>query len=98
MEAQLAHLASLASRPHVILQIAPFGLAGSAPFRAFMTLLTFTDRSVIGYTESVEQGYVVRQDEIIRAWERDYHRLQVEALSTAATLDLICKAREELHL
>ncbi|WP_329565362.1 helix-turn-helix domain-containing protein [Kitasatospora sp. NBC_01266] len=97
MGAQLDHLVKLARRPHVIIQIAPFSLAEHIPFRAFMTLLTFPDRSVVGYTESVEQGYVVRGDETVRAWERAYHRLQVEALSKAASLDLICKAREELN-
>ncbi|KJK57398.1 helix-turn-helix domain-containing protein [Saccharothrix sp. ST-888] len=97
MRAQLEHLAEAAARPDVVLQVAPFELAEHAPFRALLTLLTFADRSVVGYTESVEQGYVVRKDETVRAWERAYDRLQVEALSRAASLDLIRKVREELH-
>ncbi|WP_328917952.1 MULTISPECIES: helix-turn-helix domain-containing protein [unclassified Streptomyces] len=96
MREQLGHLSDLAARPNVITQVAPYSLAGNAPFRAFMTLLTFTDRSVIGYTESVEQGYVVRNEETVRAWEADYHRLQVEALSQAASMAMIRTAREEL--
>ncbi|WP_328914925.1 MULTISPECIES: helix-turn-helix domain-containing protein [unclassified Streptomyces] len=97
MRTQLDHLAEMASRPYVTLQVAPFTMAEHAPFRAFLTLLTFADRSVVGYTESVEQGYVVRDDETVRAWERAYDRLQVEALPRAATLEFIRKAREEQH-
>ncbi|KJS55399.1 hypothetical protein VM98_13240 [Streptomyces rubellomurinus subsp. indigoferus] len=96
MRAQLDHLAEMASRPHVIFQVAPFGAAEHVPFRAFVTLLTFADRSVVGYTESADHGFVVREDQTVRAWERDYDRLQVEALTRAATLDLIHKARKEL--
>ncbi|MDH6708880.1 hypothetical protein P3T27_005626 [Kitasatospora sp. MAA19] len=75
---------------------APFSLAEHAPFRAFVTLLTFADRSVVGYTESADHGFVVREDRTVRAWERAYDRLRVEALTRAASLDLIHKARKEL--
>lgn len=96
MAAQLDHLEKMASRPYVVLQVAPFSLAEHASFRAFVTLLTFADRSVIGYTESAEQGYVVRKDETVRTWEKTYDRLQVDALNRAASLELIRKIREEL--
>ncbi|MFE6871940.1 Scr1 family TA system antitoxin-like transcriptional regulator [Kitasatospora sp. NPDC057692] len=96
MRAQLDHLVLLAARPYVLLQVAPFSMAEHAPFRAFVTLLQFSDRSVVGYTESAEQGYVVRNDETVRTWEKAYDQVQVDALSRAASLELICKAREEL--
>lgn len=96
MRAQLEHLAEVAIRPHVIFQVAPFGLAEHVPFRSVVTLLTFADRSVVGYTESAEQGYVVREDKTVRTWERAYDRMRVEALTIAASLDLIHKARKEL--
>ncbi|MER7752515.1 helix-turn-helix transcriptional regulator [Kitasatospora sp. NPDC097643] len=96
MRAQLDHLADMASKPYVVFQVAPFELAEHAPFWAFVTLLTFADRSVVGYTESADHGFVVREDSTVRAWERAYDRLQVEALTRAASLDLIRKARKEL--
>ncbi|MEE1786068.1 helix-turn-helix transcriptional regulator [Streptomyces sp. SP17BM10] len=96
MRAQLDHLVEMMARPNVIFQVAPFGLAEQVPFRAVVTLLTFADRSVVGYTESAEQGYVVRDDRTVRMWERAYDRLQVEALATPATLELIHKVRKEL--
>ncbi|MEU9047084.1 MULTISPECIES: helix-turn-helix transcriptional regulator [unclassified Kitasatospora] len=96
MRSQLDHLVEMVMKPHVIFQVAPFAMAEHAPFRAFVTLLTFADRSVVGYTESADHGFVVREDKTVREWETAYHRLQVEALTRAASLDLIRKAREEL--
>ncbi|MET9617143.1 helix-turn-helix domain-containing protein [Kitasatospora indigofera] len=95
MVKQLQHLESMASRPNVIIQVAPFALAENAPFRVSMTLLTLADRSVLGYSESLERGFVARTTETVRVWERAYHQLVVEALSQAASLALIRKAREE---
>jgi transcriptional regulator with XRE-family HTH domain len=95
MAGQLAYLEELASRPNVILQVSPFALAEEAPFRVSMTLLGFAGRKVVGYSESLERGYVVRGPRTVTAWEDDYHRLQVEALSQAASLEVIRKAREE---
>ncbi|MFJ4186649.1 helix-turn-helix domain-containing protein [Kitasatospora sp. NPDC089509] len=92
MRAQLDFLAEMTARPYVIFQVAPFGLAEHAPFWSVVTLLTFADRSVVGYTESADHGYVVREDRTVKAWEKAYDRLQVEALPGAASLDLIRKA------
>ncbi|MDH6113921.1 transcriptional regulator with XRE-family HTH domain [Kitasatospora sp. MAP12-15] len=97
MGAQLDHLVALAARPQVIIQVAPFRMAELVPFTAVMTLLTFADRSVVGYAESADEGHVVRREKTISAWERAYHQLQVEALTQAASLTLISKAREELQ-
>ncbi|MEV7021781.1 helix-turn-helix transcriptional regulator [Kitasatospora sp. NPDC093558] len=96
MAEQLGHLAELTNRPNVIIQVSPFYLAEQAPFRVSMTLLGFTNRKVVGYSESLERGYVVRSPRTVTAWEDDYHRLQVEALSQTASLEMIRKAREEL--
>ncbi|MFJ6212127.1 Scr1 family TA system antitoxin-like transcriptional regulator [Streptomyces sp. NPDC092296] len=96
MAAQLDHLAQMAERPHVVLQIAPFTLTEPIPFSGFITLLTFPDRSVAGYTESAERGFVIRDAETVTSWERTYDRLQVEALSMTASLALIRDVRKDL--
>lgn len=85
----------MAEVPHVVLQVVPFALAEPVPFSGLVTLLTLPDRSVEGYTESAERGFVVRDTEAVASWERAYDRLQVEALSTAASLALIRNARED---
>ncbi|MGW2546873.1 helix-turn-helix domain-containing protein [Kitasatospora sp. NPDC001574] len=96
IQEQLDHLVALAMRPHIVLQVAPFSLLDPLPFSGFVTLLTFPDRTVAGYTESADRGFVVRDSETVTSWERAYDRLQVEALSIAATLDLIRDTRKDL--
>jgi hypothetical protein len=96
MARQLDHLVHMAERPHVLLQIVPFSLPEPVPFSGLVTLLTFRDRAVEGYTESAERGFVIRESETVVQWERAYDRLQAEALSTAASLALIRDAREDM--
>ncbi|MFG2692441.1 helix-turn-helix domain-containing protein [Kitasatospora sp. NPDC048407] len=96
MAAQLAHLEELAERPNVVLQIAPFDLAEAVPFLRPVVLLTLPDRSVIGYAESQARGHVERNRDIVAAWSRRYDLLQVECLSSVASLAMIRAAREGL--
>ncbi|GAA1270752.1 helix-turn-helix transcriptional regulator [Kitasatospora nipponensis] len=97
MSSQFKYLEELAERPNVILQVAPYSLGEQAPFTMPVTLATLPDRSVLAYSESQQRGLLERGFETVRAWEKDYHRLQVEALPKAASLAMIRKAREELH-
>ncbi|KDN81729.1 helix-turn-helix domain-containing protein [Kitasatospora cheerisanensis] len=96
MAGQLAHLEELARRPNIVLQIAPFDLAETVPFRMPVTILTLPDRSVIGYAESQARGHVERNREVVAAWSRSYDLLQVECLSSAASLAMIRATREDL--
>ncbi|MGK4582340.1 helix-turn-helix domain-containing protein [Kitasatospora sp. HPMI-4] len=97
MADQLQFLTALAGRSSVIIQAAPFALAELAPFTLGVMLLTLPDRTVLGYSEAQQRGFLERTAETVRAWERDYHRLQVEALPQASSLAMIRAAREELH-
>ncbi|MGF1429296.1 helix-turn-helix domain-containing protein [Kitasatospora sp. LaBMicrA B282] len=96
MDRQLAKLEQLGSTPGVILQVAPFSMGEDRPFALPVHLLTLPDRSLIGYSESEGQGHLQRDSNILAAWDRNYHRLQVGALSEAASLDLVRAARKEL--
>ncbi|SOB78686.1 helix-turn-helix domain-containing protein [Streptomyces sp. 1331.2] len=91
MARQLAHLEDLASRPNITIQVAPFSLAEELPFTMVVTLLTLADRTLLAYSECQLRGFLARDTETARAWERDYHQLQVEALSKAASLEMIRK-------
>ena len=97
LHAQLRHLEELSQRPNIILQVAPFDLAERAPFTLAMTLLTLPDRTLLGYSESLQRGLLERDIPATRAWEKGYDRFQVEALSRAASLDMIRAVREEMH-
>ncbi|SDT82262.1 hypothetical protein SAMN05216371_7056 [Streptomyces sp. TLI_053] len=96
MRGQLDHLVAMAKRPHIVLQVAPFSMVDPVPFSGFVTLLTFTDRTVAGCTGSADRRFVIRDSDTVTSWEGAYDRLQVEALSMAATLDLIHETRKEL--
>ncbi|QKW22436.1 helix-turn-helix transcriptional regulator [Kitasatospora sp. NA04385] len=97
MAAQLDHLVELSDRPNVTLQLAPYSLGEIVPFYMSVTLLTMADRSVLAYTESQHRGILTREIETVRPWERDYHRLQVEAHGTSASVAKISRLRKEDH-
>ncbi|MFI6850596.1 helix-turn-helix domain-containing protein [Kitasatospora sp. NPDC050467] len=93
---QLDHIADLAVRPNVTIQVAPFQLGENLPFKMPVTLLDLPDGSVVGYAESHARGHLERTRETVIAWEREYDQLVVEALPKAASLALIDKARKDL--
>ncbi|MFJ2777999.1 helix-turn-helix domain-containing protein [Kitasatospora sp. NPDC087315] len=95
MVEQFRHLEALAERPNVILQVAPFGLGERAPFMMAVYLLTLPTGTMLGYTESHQRGLLERERDTVIAWDRDYDRLQVEALSRADSLAMIRAVREE---
>ncbi|WP_051837414.1 helix-turn-helix domain-containing protein [Streptomyces sp. NRRL WC-3742] len=89
MARQLKHLEELAVRPNVTIQVAPFSLAEELPFTMVVTLLTMPDRTLLAYSECQLRGFLAREKALARAWERDYHQLQVEAPSKGASLEMI---------
>ncbi|MFE0462265.1 helix-turn-helix transcriptional regulator [Kitasatospora sp. NPDC058965] len=97
MVRQLQRLEELAERPNVVLQIAPYSLGAEHPFTHSIVLLSTPNRTLLGYTESAKRGYLERDPETVAAWATDYDRLQVEALSRAASLEVIREARKELE-
>ncbi|MFI1017422.1 Scr1 family TA system antitoxin-like transcriptional regulator [Streptomyces sp. NPDC020965] len=97
MADQLEHLAQQARAPHVTVQLVPFSMGHLRPLLLPVVLLTMRDRTVVGYTESASRGYLERDDNLIRAWERAYDHLQAGALSPAASLDLISAARKDFQ-
>ncbi|WP_371480787.1 helix-turn-helix domain-containing protein [Kitasatospora sp. NBC_00315] len=97
MAAQFQHLEALVERPDVIIQVAPFLLAEERPFAHPVYLLSLADGSMLGYTESHQRGFLERDTATVKAWARNYDRLQVGALSEAASLAMIREARKDHH-
>ncbi|MER7772224.1 Scr1 family TA system antitoxin-like transcriptional regulator [Kitasatospora sp. NPDC096140] len=90
MAEQLRRLESVADLPHVTLQIAPSSLGEDLPVTMPFTLLTRTDGTWMAYLETLQRGYVERDDENkIRSLARTYDWLQAQALSCADSLSLI---------
>ncbi|MGW4894373.1 helix-turn-helix domain-containing protein [Kitasatospora sp. NPDC004240] len=96
MAEQLEHLEELAERHRVVLQISPVARGERVPFTLPINLVTHQDGTMLGYTESHQRGLLERERDIVIAWDRDYDRLQVEALSTDDSVSMIRKARKEL--
>ncbi|MGW4805769.1 helix-turn-helix domain-containing protein [Kitasatospora sp. NPDC004272] len=95
MADQLRHLEELASLPHVTVQIAPFDIGERAPFRMSLVLLDLPGRVVVGYAESQARGHLERSRETVSTWSREYDLLQVESLSTVASLARARALRKE---
>jgi transcriptional regulator with XRE-family HTH domain len=93
---QLAKLESVAEQPRRIIQVAPYELGERCPFVLPVWLLTMPDRTVLGYTESHQRGFLERESDSVAAWEREYDWLQVDALSQANSLAMIQEVRKEL--
>ena len=97
MMRQLDHVARLAERPNITVQMAPLSLGELVPFTFPVVLLTLPDRSLIGYSETHARGYLERDATICAEWDREYDQLQVESLSTVASLARISTVREGLE-
>lgn len=89
MQAQLAYLTEFAELANTVLQIAPFDMGELRPFNLPVTVLTLPDRSLMSYAESVQRGYLERESTAVLPILTAYHQLQAEALSQAASVDLI---------
>ncbi|MFJ7907286.1 helix-turn-helix domain-containing protein [Kitasatospora sp. NPDC096204] len=98
MSQQLAHVEKLAQRPNYVVQVAPFDLGAHRPFMRSMSLLDLGDGTSLGYTETHQRGYLENDRAIVSAWAREYDLLQVEALSQAASLKMISKARRDFSV
>ncbi len=97
MARQLDHVTMLTERPNITVQTAPLTLGELVPFTFPVVLLTLPDRSVVGYSETNSRGYLERNSTTCAAWERDYDQLQVESLSTVASLAMISTVRKGLQ-
>ncbi|GHF92652.1 transcriptional regulator [Kitasatospora xanthocidica] len=97
MAGQLARLEELAALPNMTVQVAPISLGENRPFAHPVTILTMPNRSLLGYSETHQRGFLERDAETLAGWAREYDRLQVEALPLAASLELIRAVRREFE-
>ncbi|KOG90551.1 helix-turn-helix domain-containing protein [Streptomyces varsoviensis] len=91
---QMRRLVEFAELPNTVLQISPFDIGARRPFYLPVNLLTLPDRTVVAYAESQAQGHLDRESASVLPMLRSYHHLQAEALSQAASVDLINQTRK----
>ncbi|MDI3344025.1 helix-turn-helix transcriptional regulator [Streptomyces sp. AJ-1] len=94
MDAQFNRLIEFAEMPNTVLQVAPFDIGVRRPMTLPVTLLTMPDRSVMSYAESANRGHLERDSDAVLPLLTDYHQLQAEALTRAASVAMISQLRK----
>ncbi|MFE7468365.1 helix-turn-helix domain-containing protein [Streptomyces sp. NPDC057499] len=94
MDAQFARLVDFAELPNTVLQVAPFDIGVRRPMTLPVTVLTMPDRSLMSYAESANRGHLERDSASVLPILTDYHQLQAEALSRAASVAMINQLRK----
>lgn len=94
MDAQLWRLVEFAELPNTVLQVAPFDMGTRRPFNLPLYILTMPDRSLMSYAESAHRGGLERESTAVLPLLTDYHQLQAEALSQAASVAMINQLRK----
>ncbi|BAJ27075.1 putative transcriptional regulator [Kitasatospora setae KM-6054] len=97
MARQLLHLEALSARPNLVLQVAPYRLAQDRSLSHPVTILTLPNRALVGYTETLQRGYMVQDADTVSTWVGRYDRLQVNSLSQLDSSAFIREARKELE-
>ncbi|MFE7540133.1 helix-turn-helix domain-containing protein [Streptomyces platensis] len=94
MDAQFARLLEFAELPNTVVQVAPFAMGERRPFNQPLYVLTLPDRQLMSYAESAHRGHLERESTSVLPILTAYHQLQAEALSQAASVDMINQLRK----
>ncbi|MCH0540403.1 helix-turn-helix transcriptional regulator [Streptomyces sp. MUM 203J] len=95
MAAQLDHIATLAQRRRVVLQVLPWN-AATHPFTAMsLTFMEFDDEPPFVYTEGPYHGQILDDPGLVKRYRRAYDRLRAAALAPEASLAMIEQASED---
>jgi transcriptional regulator with XRE-family HTH domain len=96
MRAQLQRLIEVTDMPRTFLQILPFSAGHHPGMLGPMMIFTYGDGHELVYSEVLDFGYVVSDAQKVARYALDYDRLRAQALPTAASLDLLKTAMEDL--
>lgn len=97
MRGQLRHLLTLTERPRIHVQVLPFDNTEPAAVTGSLTLLTLPKGDEVAYTEGIRAGALIEEPEEVAKYATVYDRVQANALSPAASVDLISTVMEEKY-
>ncbi|MEV6010158.1 helix-turn-helix transcriptional regulator [Streptomyces sp. NPDC051976] len=97
MREQLRHLMEIGKRKRVCVQICPMGRLDPAVLTGGMVFLMLPDGTQVVYLEGNSSGVLLDDPSEVVRHRIVYDRLQSEALSQEASVDLIRKVLEEHH-
>jgi hypothetical protein len=94
MRAQLRHLAELAGRPNVTLQVLPFSTAAHVQPISPFTMLEFADAAdpAVVYLEHLTGSLFLENEDEVRRYRVVFDHLRTEALGTGESAALIARA------
>ncbi|MEE1835356.1 helix-turn-helix domain-containing protein [Streptomyces sp. SP17KL33] len=95
MAVQLRHIAAMARRRRIIVQVMPLSEGANAGMQGMFKLMTFEDAPPLSYTEGSETGRLFDDPAVVTRSTLTYDLIGGAALSPGASLDLIEQVAEE---
>jgi transcriptional regulator with XRE-family HTH domain len=92
---QLEHLANLAERPKVMIQVIPAEVGAHVGLLGGFGIATFDHRPAIVYLESPDQGQTTDKHATVTTISLAFDMLRAEALPRGASRDMILKVAKE---
>ncbi|MBH5132014.1 helix-turn-helix domain-containing protein [Streptomyces sp. HB-N217] len=92
---QLAHLAEMAGRPSITLQVLPFRAGPHGLMNTSLMFLRLPNGRVVAYTENDLRGELVEENGSVELLQRRYDAMRDLALSPAESRDFILRTLEE---
>lgn len=95
MAETLRHVAELARRHRMIIQVLPFSVGAHAALDGGLKLMSFPDAPPLAYVDGLGMGRLEDDPAGVARYELTYHLLGASALSPEASLDLIDSTAED---
>jgi transcriptional regulator with XRE-family HTH domain len=95
MHDQLLHLADMAARPNVTVEVIPYGAGAHSGLLGAFVIADFRDDPSIVYLETADGGQLVEQPAAVARVALVFDTLRSEALPRRASRDVIIKVAEE---
>jgi transcriptional regulator with XRE-family HTH domain len=95
MNDQLLHLAQLAGRPNITIQVIPYSAGGHIGLLGAFVIADFDDAPSVVYLETAADGQTVEDAATVAAVVLRFDTLRSEALPRGASRDMITKVAEE---
>jgi transcriptional regulator with XRE-family HTH domain len=95
MNGQLLHLAEMASRPNVIIEVLPLDAEAYYSLLGAFAIADIGDGARVAYLETVIEGYVVENPSVVADVMYLFDSLRSETLSPGRSRDLIMKRAEQ---
>jgi transcriptional regulator with XRE-family HTH domain len=94
MAEQLDHLAEMAQRPSILIEVIPLDVGAHEGVNGAFVIADFADAPSIVYLETALTGLVVERPEDVAAVTLSYETLRAEALSRSGSLDKLKEVRQ----